>query len=185
MEKKEIFRIFDACEPTIVQVKEYLERISGNSPFDLVFMKDGNEVITRCIKKDMGELLGIVIGHMVFYAKGLGREEGKALSQDEITIADVFAYGKKKFHPKAFPMNRDALEILCRNRMEYAKLLDMLSVFGYKALPLQNGYLPINDSKNSQQTFADYCDIFGDDDGGSDIKNFIYFSNIFFCSSIK
>lgn len=47
MEKEEIFRIFNACQPTVAQVKEYLEKISGDSPFDLIFRKDGKEFFSK------------------------------------------------------------------------------------------------------------------------------------------
>lgn len=177
METQEIFRVFDACQPSVAQVRAYLERISGLSPFDLIFSKNGKETITDKIGHGQGELVGIVIDKTIFYAKGLGKHN----KENIVSCQDVFAFGQT-LHPKAIPMNFKTLDILRKNINEYYKLTDMLQVFGYQALPLQNYYLLIEKSSDCRD--ADYYDLCGDCGGNSTISNFLKFDNIFFCASL-
>lgn len=134
LENSEIFRIFDACEPTIDQIKTYLQQKAKNSPFELIFVKDGKEKITSVIEPGLGELRGIVIENYVFYTESFGAEH--IIEPDEVSGKDIFDFGQKKIHPRAEPLNKKTLQILCSNYFNYCKLQDMLAVFGYNLNPL-------------------------------------------------
>lgn len=177
METQEIFRVFDACQPSVAQVREYLERISGVSPFDLIFAKGGIETITNQIKHNQGELIGIVMDKTFFYARGLCKSDRNNI----LSSNDVFAFGRT-LHPKALPMNRKTLAILRKNIDAYKKTADMLQVFGYNILPLQTHY-PLFE-KDDNVAYVSYFDINGIGIGNSKIPYFLCHDNIFFCSSL-
>ncbi len=181
MKKHEKFKVFDACQPTVSEVKEYLERISGEAPFNLIFVKDGKKNITNKLKKDLGELEGVIIDRTIFYTKCLDRAYRDTLPEDtKLSAEDVFRAGRVLLQPKdVTPMSDNDLELLKDNLDDYVKLLDMLSVWGYEAMPLQNVYMTIN--KTTEKTFLEVCDIYGCYEGESDIFHHLYFRKIFFC----
>lgn len=181
MDTQDMFRVFDACRPSVPQVLEYLERISGHSPFDLIFSKDGKETITNQISRDLGELIGIVINRTVFYAKGLGRKDVIS-KENDITVNDLFEFAKT-LHSKARPMNKKALEILNKNSENYEKVFNSLKVFGYSALPLQDRYQVFE--KPCNEDCVHTLNISGGCVGFTRISSFAYFQNIFFCASCE
>lgn len=129
METKQLFKIFDSCEPTVAQVKRYLGLISGaaRSEFDLVFVKNGNRFITRKLRKDLGELEGIVIEGKIFFAKGLAFDD---LNKDLITNVDLLE-AAKTFHPKAKPLGRDEFYLLANRAEALIKMEESLEYLGY------------------------------------------------------
>lgn len=178
MDKKDLFRVFDACQPTVAQVREYLERISGNSPFDLIFVDDGKEKITRNLNYNMGSLLGVVIESTVFYTQIMSKEDNN--DDRDLTADDIFAFGRK-IHPKARPLSKADVLLLGRYKKEYETLGDMLKVFGYSNLPpLQNYYLLLKKAGN--YTFADDINLLGYNEGNTNIAHFLHFRNIMFCA---
>lgn len=178
MDKKDLFRVFDACQPTVAQVREYLERISGNSPFDLIFIDNGKEKITRKLDYNMGKLLGVVIETTVFYTQTMSNEDNK--DERRLTANAIFAFGRK-IHPKARPLSEADILLLRKYKEKYEALSDMLEVFGYFNLPrLQNYYLLLKEAGN--YVYADNIDLFGYNAGTSDISNFLHFNNIIFCA---
>lgn len=183
MTNQELFRIFDACQPSVAQVKEYLERISGVSPFDLIFVKGNQNRITNKISPDAGELVGIVIEKTIFYIKGFEKKE--APDTQKITTDDVFAFAQKLYpRNRALPMTLENLQTLVKNREKFEDLCQMLSVFGYEAPHLQKAYLLFG--KNGSSTCGDYYTADGSPDGATDISYFIKnHGKIFYCESWK
>lgn len=174
-----MFRVFDACQPTVAQVRDYLERISGNSPFDLIFINDEKTKITKNLDYNLGSLFGVVIETTVFYTQVLSQKDNK--DNRRFSTEDVFAFGNKIYH-KAHPLNKEAIQLLGKNKEAYEALGNMLEVFGYYNLPpLQEHYLILEEAGNS--TYADTSDLSGFSDGGSDIAYFLKSKNIVFCSN--
>lgn len=156
MKNEDLFRIFDACKPTVEQVRQYLERISGNAGFKLMFRKNGKEFFTDKAEPHLGELVGVVIEKTLFLAKGLTLKDFSGINKNDrlkLTQKDIFNEGGN-YYPKAFPLDENALAILERHAAEYENLTDMLKTFGYCLLPLQEKYLMID--KDSEETCADY-----------------------------
>lgn len=181
MEKEEIFRIFDACQPTVAQVKEYLERISKESPFDLIFCKDGKETITKKIAYDLGELIGIVVEKNIFYTKPLTKSDISCL--DDITAHDVFAFGKK-IHAKALPLNQKTISLIEKHYNDFLQLADMLDVYGYPKVYTQQQFLLIDDF--DKNTFGQYYKICSGCDGATLIRYFLKkYGDIYFYASIQ
>lgn len=183
MTNQELFRIFDACQPSVIQVKEYLKRISGVSPFDLIFVKGNLNKITNKINPNTGELVGIVIEKTIFYIKGFEKKE--VPDGQKITTDDVFAFAKK-LYPKsrALPMTLENLQTLAKNREKFEDLCQMLSVFGYEPPLLQEAYLLLGE--NGSSTCGDYYTADGSPDGATDISSFIKnYGKIFYCESWK
>lgn len=175
MDKKDLFRVFDACQPTVAQVREYLERISGNSPFDLIFVDNGKEKITRNLNYNMGCLLGVVIETTVFYTQIMSKEDNK--DDRDLTADDIFAFGHK-IHPKARPLSRADVLLLWQYRKEYEALGDMLKVFGYSNLPpLLEFYLLLEKNGNYAYSFEGFYW-----DEAAPIAHFLRFNNIVFCA---
>lgn len=178
MNTKDLFKIFDACGPTVAQVQEYLDRISGNSPFLLVFLEDGKEIFTKKITCDNPELVGIVIEDTVFYTKAMTKDDFD--SAKRLSVNDVFAFGQK-IDAKAQPMNEASLALLKKYFSDCEKLQDMLQAFGYSLSLLQDWYLLFD--KPCDNTYADDFNLYGYCDRNTDISHFLTFcGNIFFCA---
>lgn len=181
MQKEEIFRVFDACQPTVAQVKEYLERISGVSPFDLIFKKDGKEYFSKKIAPDMGELVGVVVDKTVFYVKPLTFDDVKDLPMP-IMAQTVFDFGEK-IYAKAKPWDDAALNVLALHRNDLLLLSDMLVVFGYAPCFKQEKFLLL---KRDSGKFGQYFNFSFVCDGETDIVHFLrFYGNIYFYASIQ
>lgn len=180
MQKEEIFRIFDACQPTVTEVKEYLERISSNSPFDLIFVKDGKETFTKKIARNMGELVGIVVGTTIFYAKPMTFDDVK--DKDIVSTDIVFAFGQK-IHPKAFPLNEKAIKILQENRHIFLQIAEMLEFSRYPDPYSQKQYLLLD--QNDNKTDGLFFDFESNIQNFTDIAHFLKnYGNIYFYASL-
>ena len=180
MNTQEVFRVFDACQPTVAQVQEYLERISGHSPFNLIFAKDGKEKVSQKLDYNLGQLVGVVIESTIYYTQVMSKKDNP--NDKDVSFNDLFAFGRQ-IHPKARPLNLKDLKLLGKHKKEYKKLCDMLSVFGYSAPALQNCY--IAPSCERKDSYAKTYDLFGDCDGATDIANHLHFYNIMFCADWK
>lgn len=180
MEKQELFRVFDACQPTVAQVREYLERISGYSPFALVFNKNGEEIVTNQLEQNKGQLVGVIIESTIFYTQVMSKKDNP--KDKRLSCRDVFAFGYK-IDPTARPMKTKDLKLLNKYRKEYSKLFDMVQIFDYFLPALQNSYVILNEP--STYTFLDTYDLSGYCDGSSDISHYLHFRNIIFCADWK
>lgn len=181
MDKQDLFRIFDACQPTVAQVTEYLERISGKSPFRLIFVKDGKEKTTKTIEKGLGVLSGVIIEDTVFYTKVMTKQD--ADENQQLTANDVFEFGCRCINQGARPLRKADILLLGKHREAYNSLLDRLSFFGYSAPILQDYYLKLN--LPGAYTSCANCDLTGYSDGHPSIANFLHFHDIIFCSERK
>ncbi len=182
MEKEELFRIFDACQPTVTQVREYLKRISDISPFDLIFRKDGKETITKKIAPNMGELVGIVVEKNVFFVKPMSFDDVKDLNAP-VTAETVFDFGKK-IYSKAIPLNENVIQLLKKNKNTFLQVAEILEIHGYSKQYTQDQYLLFSTVNN--KSFGDGFDF---DIGYVGEVNISYFleshGNIYFYASIQ
>lgn len=157
MKDQELFRIFDACQPTVAQAKKYYELISGSarSEFDLVFSKDGNKNITRKLRKDLGKLEGIIVDGVMFYTRSITIDDFDP--EKSITHDKVFRIAKA-LYPEAALMERGAsFFILEKNLEAIKKLIDKLTYLGYEA-PLKTKFMLADDSSLSDD-FAFQTDL--------------------------
>ena len=184
MEKEEIFRVFDACQPTVAQVREYLEKISSDSPFDLIFRKDGKEYFSKKITPNMGELVGIVVDKTIFYVQPLTFDNLKDLPMP-VTTEVVFNFGKN-IHVNAKPWNEYALNVFVANYHDLLCLSDKLAVFGYPSCFNQDKYLLLkNDGGHCGQYWYTHSGDVGLD-GETNIAHFLgNYGNIYFYASIQ
>ena len=182
MEKEEIFRIFDACKPTVAVVREYLERISGLAPFDVIFLQNGIERITNQLAPNLGEPVGVVMDRTIFYFRSLCKDDFDA-NIENLTVEDVLSFAKK-LHSKAFPFNNLSMDVLCRNRVLLSETLEMLRVFGYKTPFFGDSYLLFNHYNPSSQE-GEYFDFQHGDDGKTNILHFLRsYGNIYFYAGL-
>ncbi len=147
MEKKEIFRIFDACQPTVSQVKEYLKKMSAISPFELIFRKDGKEIFTHEISNDSGELIGVIVDKTIFYARTMTYKDAQALG--DVDARAVFEFGKS-IHSCALPINTEIFTLLKEHQDDFAELAEKLEVFGYPKIYQQETHLLFNCISDAQ-----------------------------------
>ena len=132
MEKRSLFNVLDACGATEEQLLEYIELKTGSakSPFDLIFVKNAQQIITRELKKGLGKLVGIVIQNIVFYTKSITIDDFEEKSN--ITIGDVDAVAKR-LYPSATLLSEDpSLFLLQKNVKEIKKLVFQLEYLGYE-----------------------------------------------------
>ena len=180
MKTNELFKIIDACNPSISQIKAYLERISGQTPeaFELVFKKDGKLFNTSQIAANQGELIGFVFGKTLFYFKALTKEALE--NKKDFSLQDVLDFGKQ-LHPKASPLTKEQILMVAKKAKSYANLCDRLSVFGYSIPALPNSYLLFKDGN------VVLFDLEFEDTNYSNfsISNFLQdYGNIYFCVSL-
>lgn len=181
MEKEEIFRVFNACQPTVAQVKEYLEKISGDSPFDLIFRKDGKEFFSKKITPNMGELVGIVVEKTIFYAKQMTYADTKKL--DTVNARAVFDFAKN-IHSRAMPMNMKTFTLLKNHHEDLHELSQKLEVLGYPKIYRQQTYLLFE--KDSDAEMTSIYNLIHGFVGNSSIEFHLRMNgNIYFCASIQ
>ena len=181
MEKEEIFRIFNACQPTVAQVREYLEKMSGNSQFDLIFRKDGKEYFSKTIAPNMGELVGIIVDKTIFYAKQMTYNDVKKLNK--INARTVFEFAKN-IHSLAMPMNMKAFNLLKNHQEDFYELSQKLEVLGYPKIYRQQSYLLFENVCDAEMTSI-YSLVHGFV-GNCSIEFHLRMSgNIYFCASIQ
>ncbi len=88
MNKEEKFKIWDATNPSILEVKEYLNRISAITPLQLVFKtQDGTLIFDNHIRNL--PFIGVLIENIIFYAKGFSNQDGCDLESHDLTVGDI------------------------------------------------------------------------------------------------
>ena len=181
MEKEEIFRVFNACQPTVAQVREYLEKIASDSPFDLIFRKDGKEYFSKKITPNMGELVGIVVDKTIFYAQPMTYADVQKL--DTVNTRTVFDFAKS-IHPLAAPINMKAFTLLKDYQKDFRELSEKLEVLGYPKIYKQQSYLLFEKASDAEMTSV-YCFKHGFS-GSCSIEFHLRMSgNIYFYASIQ
>ena len=152
MKRSELFRILDACEPKVSDVIAYLKKFSVQSPFDLVFVKDGIVFSTRTIKVNQGALAGVKIGKFLLYAKTITQ---KAFAEEQISKAEVFE-AAIKIAPRAKPLDGKLLRILKKNQAELASLTKTLQDYGYDDASSWDKEMHMIFESPSPAAYADY-----------------------------
>ncbi len=100
MKRDELFRIWDATNPTFDDIKAYLDRFCGTTPLELAFKdKNGNIFYQNTIDKN-SVFLGIVVDGTIFYSRGFTKDDmyhkdGVSLQYEDLSVGDVTAWIKK------------------------------------------------------------------------------------------
>ncbi len=173
MEQHEIFRVFEACQPTIQDVKAYLEWKASDLPFEVIFVKNGKKFAAEEISRNMGRPHAIIIENMVFYVKTFNKAEAGS----GVVTADVFDFAKH-ISSRAVPLSKKAADILRRNRKKYKELVEKMAVFGYEIPHLPEYVIPLTKKELNKKELLMY-DLVGCADKTVDINQFLNDGNCF------
>lgn len=127
MNKEEKFKVWDATNPKVRDVKEYLARLCQKASVPLVYKNtDGQFVYTKQFIPG-GAFVGIMLGSTIFFSKGFRKEdipEGK----DIIRIQDIYDWVQKSgFYPQhARPLTKDDARLLDVHGKQFRNTLDIL-----------------------------------------------------------
>ena len=100
MKRDELFRIWDATNPTIDDINAYLDRFCGTTPLELAFKdKNGNIFYQNTIDKDAA-FIGIVVNGTIFYSRGFTKDDmylkdGISLRYEDLSVGDVSKWIKE------------------------------------------------------------------------------------------
>jgi hypothetical protein len=131
MNKEEMFRIFDACNPSVSDIREYLEQVAKTLPLDCLFLgKDGNTIITRCLRFGLGRFVGFVIDKRIYYAETYScKLFGEKPMAHEQNLLNAKA---RLIHPRATPARLRDLPELAAWLPLLIELSHKLRVYGYQ-----------------------------------------------------
>lgn len=156
MTQEEKFKIWDATSPEIREVKEYLNRLCGQTPLKLVFRNaEQKPVCSNTILADH-TFVGILVSKTVFFARGYTvKEVSKDPSGElkEVFAKDIFQWVQN--NPLFPPNSRPILENDRRLLAHYAKdLHNTLEILKYHNLKMpyfrhEIGWLQGNDESVS------------------------------------
>jgi hypothetical protein len=135
MNKEEMFKIFDACNPAVSDIREYLEQVAKTLPLDCLFLgKDGNTIITRCLRFGLGRFVGFVIDKRIYYTETYTCKliEAKPTPYEQ----NLLNAKARLIHPRALPARLCDLPELLSSQHIVKDLFDRLQVFGYPALKI-------------------------------------------------
>ena len=116
MKTEEKFKIWDATEPSIPEIRDYLNRICGKAPLTLVY-KNTDGTLKYCHEVLNEPFVGIMIEDIIFYAKGFENkdmyDENCKLVWPDISVENVnkwLSQNSQLFPTKPHLLNkRDAL----------------------------------------------------------------------------
>ena len=100
MKRDELFRIWDATNPTFDDIKAYLDHFCGTTPLELAFKdKNGNIFYQNMIDKD-SSFIGIVVNDTIFYSRGFTKndmyhKDGVSLRYEDLSVGDVTEWIKE------------------------------------------------------------------------------------------
>ena len=183
MKTNELFKIIDACDPSISQIKAYLERMSRQAPppFELIFKREEKLFLTKQISANCGELIGVILDNHIFYITPLTKEFLNKIP--EPTFEDVLEFGKK-LDPNAQPrpLTKEHLLIFAQKTKLFTNLRERLAVFGIKLPEFPKNYLLFNDKGEG---FVYDLDFEEDGLSSSRVSEFLQiYGDIYFCARI-
>ena len=161
MTQEEKFKIWDATSPEIREVKEYLNRLCGQTPLQLVFRNAGQTPVCSNTILAAHTFVGILVSKTVFFARGYTVKEvakGERGVLKEVFAKDIFQWVQN--NPLFPPNSRPMLEKDRRLLDHYAKdLYNTLEILKYHNLQMpyfrhEIGWLQGNDDS----VFVSYSD---------------------------
>ena len=178
MEKKQLFKVLDALEPSVEQLQEYIARITGATLVEVIYkLPNGKLEITKNIIKN-AIIIGYVLDDIVLFHRIFDQYE----KCEGLTIGDIKQAGIN-IHPKARPLSKTELRLLCKYAYALTVSMEHLAIQGYAPLYyLPTWFIPIDNSLQDKERIACTCDLTGFFDGGSNLGyfakqtgNFYYF----------
>ncbi len=182
MTREEIFRIFDAVQPSIEDLNAYLDALCGKTPLKLAYDVNGARVYTHDVLKTEC-FVGIVIENTLFYAKGFSRkdlfdDQGNKLYKDmELNVQDILNWIEKHsgttFSSKAHPMTDDECHLLNKNSVKLEETVLILKRHGL-SMPKSDPLAVLNEKKDC--TFCEYFE------GHSRMEHFLNYADFWICA---
>lgn len=138
MKQEEKFKIWDATEPTVAEVKEYLNRLCGQTPLQLVFRNQKKELVYSDTILTDHTFVGILVSQTIFFARGYTAEDAAKDEQGELKevyAKDVFSWVENNplFPPNSRPLLKSDRELLSHYDKE---LLNTLAILEYHRLKM-------------------------------------------------
>lgn len=138
MTQEEKFKIWDATSPQITEVKEYLNRLCGKAPLQLVFRSPQKELVYSYQILAEHTFVGILVSQTIFFAKGYTVEDAKKEKKGELKevyAKDVFNWVENNplFPPNSRPLLKRDRQLLSHYNKE---LLNTLAVLEYHRLKM-------------------------------------------------
>lgn len=131
MTQEEKIKIWDATEPTIAEVKEYLKRLCGQTPLQLVFRNQKKELVYSNTILTDHTFVGILVSQTIFFAQGytvneLKKEENGELK--EVYAKDVFNWVENNplFPPNSRPLLKSDRQLLSYYKQDFLNTLEIL-----------------------------------------------------------
>ena len=138
MNRNEKFAVWDATHPQIIEVKEYLDRLCGKTPLNLVY-KDGNDlIVTNQIKqKKLQQLVGILLNdETVLHLRAFTYDDAKPLfgTEGDIDTRTICTWVSSQMatFSNARPAQEADIKMLDRHKDKLKTTLEVLDYHGVK-----------------------------------------------------
>lgn len=148
MTKDELFRVMDALNPSLSDVRDYLDRMCGVTPMELVYLKDGKFVFSNSYEANSAdELFGFSIPDTkkIICRKTLNRDCIKKLDlENHATLAqNIQDWLVREFYPfKARTAQEKDIDVFYKHRGAFRETLEILQYKGVSELPKPNHVFP-------------------------------------------
>ena len=164
MKRDELFRIWDATNPTFDDIKAYLDRFCGTTPLELAFKdKNGNIFYQNTIDKN-SVFLGVVVDGTIFYSRGFTQDDmyhkdGVSLRYEDLSVGDVTAWIRETdIFPKTAHLVREVdCAKLEANRQDFTTTVKILKHHGIE-MPKFCRYIYWFNTEYLSSTTAHYWD---------------------------
>lgn len=141
MTQEEKFKIWDATNPEVKEVKAYLARMCGQTPLPLVYQTDDvqKKVVTTVLPDKKGNLVGILIDEntMLFLRAVTAKDIKQLLENSSICVLrepNVNALVKAQFtdFPNPRAATKQDIKLLDKKRADVLTTFDILDYHGVK-----------------------------------------------------
>ncbi|MBO5039121.1 MAG: hypothetical protein J6C85_06700 [Alphaproteobacteria bacterium] len=141
MTQDELFRVMDALNPSLSQVKAYLDRMCGVTPMELVYLKDGKFGFSNSYEANSADdLFGFSIPNTkkIICRKTLNRDCIKKLDlENDATLSqNIQDWLAREFYPfKARTAQKNDIDVLYKHLGAFRATLETLQYKGVSLLP--------------------------------------------------
>ena len=142
MKRDELFRIWDATNPTFDDIKAYLDWFCRVTPLELAFRKkDGSMLYQNKVDNNL-EFVGIVINNHIFYARGFTKEDLNDVSDSStLSVGTIVKWIKNNpfFPTDAHLISEDDFKIIAKSNTNLDKTIKILEYNGIKMPKSKDG----------------------------------------------
>lgn len=176
MEKEQLFKVLDALEASVEQLQEYIAKVTDATLVEVIYeLPNGQLEITKNIIEN-AIIIGYVLDDIVLFYRTFDQYE----KCNVLTIGDIRRAGAK-IHPKARPISKTELRIMCLHAYNLNVSMEHLAMRGYDSFnDLPKWFIPIDKSLSDDKTIAKTCDITGFFDGQSNLRHFAEYTGNFY-----